>query len=141
MPDMIHLGKNSFNKREDNVTPFFKNIFENDFLLLGNFRVDLKETNDNYIVEADLPGIKKEALNIDYDNNYLIISAKRDEALENRNESYVRRERYYGEFKRSFYLNNVDETRIQASFNDGVLRVVLPKTTRTNDKKRRIDIE
>ncbi len=145
MFDMIPFRKNNLSKRDDFFSPFLKNFFDDDFFsvmshMQGNFKVDLKETDENYLVEADLPGIKKEAIDIDFHDNYLVISAKRDESMEDKKENYVRRERHYGEFKRSFYIDNVDEDKIQASFNDGVLKVILPKLTKGNDKKRKIDI-
>lgn len=107
----------------------------------GNFRVDLKENEENYIIEADLPGVKKESIDIDFENNYLVISAKREDALEEKKENFVRRERYYGEFKRSFYIDNVDEDKISATFKDGVLKIVLPKLNKGNDKKKKINID
>lgn len=100
----------------------------------------MKETDDKYLVEADLPGVKKEDINIEYDNGNLTISAKRDETLEDKNENYVRRERHYGEFRRSLYIRNVDEDKIDASFNDGVLKIVLPKLNKGNNNGRRINI-
>jgi len=101
----------------------------------------LKETEDNYLVEADLPGVKKENINIEFHNGNLTISAKRDETVEDKKENYVRRERHYGEFKRSLYIKNVDENKINASFNDGVLRVTLPKLEKGPDSRKRINIQ
>lgn len=145
MFEMIPFRKNNLSMRDDFFAPFFKNFFNDDlFTAMTNinesFKVDLKETDENYLVEADLPGIKKEAIDIDYSNNYLIISAKRDDCMEETKENYVRRERHYGEFKRSFYVDNVDENEIDASFKDGVLRIVLPKMTKGKGRKRKIDI-
>lgn len=145
MLEMMPFKRNNLSRRDDFLSPFFKNFFEDDFFtaithMNHNFKVDLKETNDSYLVEADLPGVKKEAINIDFENNYLTISAKRDETIQNQSENYVRRERHYGEFKRSFHLDNIDENKIDASFTDGVLKITLPKLTKDIDKKRRIDI-
>ncbi|MPM46536.1 18 kDa heat shock protein [bioreactor metagenome] len=146
MFEMIPFRKNNVTRRDDFFTPFFKNFFEDDFFtamsnVQSNFKVDLKETEENYLVEADLPGIKKEAINVDFENNYLVITAKREDSVEDKKENYVRRERHYGEFKRSFYIDNVDENNINASFNDGVLKITLPKLTKGNDKKKKIDIQ
>lgn len=146
MHGMTPFRRNNLSKREDFFPPFFKNMFDDDFLsamsyMNGNFRVDLKETDNQFQVEADLPGIKKEDINIDFEDNYLIISAKRDEELEDQKENYVRRERHYGEFKRSFYISNVDENKIDATFNDGVLKITLPKIANSEEKKKKIDIK
>ncbi|KZL89300.1 heat shock protein Hsp18 [Clostridium magnum] len=142
---MVPFKKNDLMRRDDFFSPLLKNFFSDDFLstmhdLQGNFKVDLKETEQNYQLEADLPGIKKEDINIKFNNNYLVISAKRDESIEDNKENYVRRERHYGEFNRSFYIDNIDESKIDASFIDGVLRITLPKLTKGNDKKKKIDI-
>lgn len=102
--------------------------------------IDLKETDENYLVEADLPGINKESINVEFNNDHLTIGAKREDSLDDKNKNYVRRERHYGEFKRSFYIDNVDESNIYASFNNGVLKITLPKLNKGNDRRRKIDI-
>ena len=129
---MVPFRKNNAIRRDDLFSPF------ND--LQGRFKVDLKETDETYIVEADLHGIKKEAIDIEFNNNYLVVSAKRDESIEDKKENYVSQERHYGEFKQSFYIDNVDESKIDASFNDGVLKVTLPKLNKRMGNKRKIDI-
>lgn len=143
MFDMIPFRKNnmrgtSFSKfLDENFDDFFNsmNVFQD------NFKADLKETEDSYLVEADLPGVKKDAINIEFNNNYLSISAKREDSIEDKRENYVRRERHYGEYKRSFYIDNVDESKIDASFADGVLKITLPKLDKDAPKKRRIEIK
>jgi len=145
MFEMMPFRRNSLSRKDDFFSPFFKHFFDDDFFtampyMQGNFSVDLKETDDHYQIEADLPGIRKEDIDIDFSNNYLTISAKRNEAIEDKNENYVRRERHYGEFKRSFYIDNVDENKIDASFKDGVLKVVLPKLNKGKNNRRKIDI-
>ena len=144
MPEMEPFRKSNLRRRDDFFPGFFRDFFDEDFFSLmnynrGSFRADLKETDENYYVEADLPGVEKGNIDIDFYNNYLVISAKRDESIENEKENYVRRERHYGEFKRSFHIDNVDENKIKASFNDGVLRVTLPKLKKDNNRK--INIE
>lgn len=124
---------------------FFNDFFGDDFFTPalfngGSFKVDLKEDDASYTVEADLPGVKKEDIALDYDNNYLTISAKRDETIEDNKDNYVRKEKYYGEFRRSFYVDNVDENNVNASFTDGVLKITLPKKEQGIQKKR-IDIQ
>ncbi|HSN57960.1 MAG TPA: heat shock protein Hsp18 [Clostridiaceae bacterium] len=145
MFDMVPFKKNRLLKKGED---FFDNFFDEDFTMpmpfdkmgLG-FKVDLKETDTSYLVEADLPGIAKEDVDIDYKNNYLTIKAKREEKVEEKKENYVRKERKYGEFKRMFYVDNVDENSIKASFTDGVLKVELPKTEKAKTETKRIVIE
>lgn len=145
MLNMVPFRRNNLNKGEDYFAPFFGNVIDEDFLssldyMNDSFKVDLKETDENYLIEADLPGTKRENIDIDFNNNYLVVSAKREEASEDKKENYVRRERHYGEFKRSFHIDNVDENNINASFSDGILKITLPKLTKGEDKRRKIEI-
>ena len=142
---MTPFKKDSLNRKDDFLTPLLNNLFDNDFFNAmsnrGNFRADLKETNDSYLVVADLPGVKKGDIDIEFQNDNLVITAKREEATEDNKESYVRRERHYGEFRRSFYIDNVDEDKVEAKFEEGVLRIHLPKLTKDDENKRKIDIQ
>ena len=146
MFDMIPFRRNNnitrrgdyFDELMDN---FFTDNFPTSFMGMGNsFTVDVKENENNYEIAADLPGIKKEAIDISYDNNYLTISAKKDDAYEDKRDNYVRRERRCGEFRRSFYIDNIDENSIDATFKDGVLNIVVPKNPNKKDNRKRIDI-
>ena len=147
MFDMVPFrrGHNGVTKRGDVFENFMNSFWDDDFfgsmnLMNNSFKVDLQETDNNYIIAADLPGVKKDAINLGYENNYLTISAKRDDVVEDKNDNYVRRERHYGEFKRSFYIDNVDDTKIDASFNDGVLKINLAKKDPSKVSARKIDI-
>ncbi|MBE6065163.1 heat shock protein Hsp18 [Clostridium cochlearium] len=146
MFDMIPFRRNNPMKRGAYFDDFFDNFFNNDFLVpikfpKNDFRADLKETDDEYIIEADLPGISKDAVKVNYSNNNIIISAKREDIVEDKRENYIRRERSYGEFKRAFYVDNVDENNIRASFNDGVLKINLPKLEKDKKIGKQIEIE
>ncbi|WP_026883372.1 heat shock protein Hsp18 [Clostridium akagii] len=145
MFDMVPFRKNNvLAKKGFGLDDLFSDFLRDDFFSpmltgSGNFSVDLKEDENNYTIEADLPGIKKEDISLEYDNNYLTISAKRDETSENNDNNFVRRERTYGEFKRSFYIDNIDENTVDASFTDGVLKITLPKKEKGIQRKK-IDI-
>ncbi len=146
MFELVPFRRNNLRKRDNYFNEVFNNFFDDDFfnkpfsVMENPFKVDLKETEDSYLVEADLPGVNKEAIDLTYDNNYLTISAKRDDVIEENKENYVRRERHYGEFKRCFYVDNVDENKIQASFENGVLKIDLPKLNKGKDSSKKIDI-
>jgi HSP20 family protein len=137
MFNLIPLVKNNqLEKREDFFSQIFDNFFKEDFFApltnVGNgFRVDLKEVDDSYLIEADLPGIKKEDIALQYANNYLTIVAKRHDSQDTNQDNYLRRERRYGEFQRSFYIGNVQEDKADAEFKDGVLTINLPKKDKT----------
>lgn len=147
MFDMVPFRKNNSLSQGDAFRNFVDSFFNNDFfspVLSGfnsGFKVDLKEDADSYKVEADLPGVKKDAIDLDFENNYLTISAKREDQKEDKGEGYVRRERSYGELKRSFYIDNVDDKNVTASFKDGVLEIILPKIKKGQDKTGKIDIK
>lgn len=148
MFEIVPFNKNNNNllsKNGDYFNQLFGNLFNDDFLAPSNsidnaFKVDLKENDNEYIIEADLPGVKKEAVNIEYNNNYITISTKVDDSVEEKKDTYVRRERHFGEFNRSLYIDNIVSDKIDASFSNGVLNIKLPKLTKDVDKKKKIDI-
>lgn len=145
MFDLVPFRRNNLLKRGDSFNEMLNSFFEDDFFtglnsLGSSFKVDLKETEDQYIVVADLPGINKDGVDVYYENNYLTISAKREDSIEDKKENYVRRERSYGEFRRSFYVDNIDDNSINASFNNGVLQVSMNKLDKSNFNRRKIDI-
>lgn len=145
MFEMVPSRKNNRLKRKGNygdtfVDEFFDDNFFSPALMNNSFNVDVKETENSYLIEADLPGVNRESIDLDYENNYLTISAKRDSTVEEKGDNYVRRERRYGELKRSFYVDNVEENKIDAVFSDGVLKITLPKQEKVRPNKRKIDI-
>ena len=113
-----------------------------DVFNLNPVRADLRETENEYIVEADLPGYNKENIEIRYEDDMLTISAKYDEVKEEKGDSFIHRERRRGNFSRSIPMpSNVRSDEIKASFNNGVLKVVLPKLEPSKPRGRIIDIE
>ena len=91
--------------------------------------VDINESNDSFMIKADLPGIKKSDIEVRVEENSLMISAKRDIDKSNTNEKYHYRERRSGTFSRSFKLTkSVKEEKITANFENGVLSIIVPKT-------------
>ena len=97
-------------------------------------KTDISVKDGNYIIEIDVPGLRKEDITIDYDNGYVTISASKEEKKEE-DGKYIRRERYYGEYKRSFYVGDVNENDIKANYNDGTLTITLPKEEPKETKK------
>ena len=147
MFDIVPFNKsnNLLAKNGDYFNQLFGNFFNDDFLAPSNsqdsaFKVDLKENENEYIIEADLPGVKKEAINIEYNKNYITISTKIDHSREEKKDTYVRRERHFGEFNRSLYVDNINSDKIDASFSNGVLNIKLPKLTKDVNNKKKIDI-
>ena len=96
---------------------------------IGEFRADIRDTGDAYELEADLPGVKKEDIQVELDNNYLTISAEKglDKDEEDKKGRILRQERYAGSCSRSFYVGDVKPEDIKAKYESGVLTVLVPK--------------
>ena len=110
----------------------FDDFFKDDFFTKKDtslMKTDIKETKDNYLIEMDLPGYDKDNINLSLKDGYLSISAKVEkEENENEEEKYVRKERFYGECSRSFYVgDNLTEEDISAEFKNGILKITVPK--------------
>ena len=136
---------NDLQEAGDSFERFVNNFFNDDFAPVfhgrSDLRADIKESKDNFTVKVDLTGVKKEDIAIDYNNNNLVISAKRNEEKNENEENYIRKERSYGEFTRSFYVENIEEENIKAKFNDGELEIILPKKNKNIENSRKIAIE
>lgn len=122
---------------------FFGDTFDNLFTDDTDFDVDIEETDTAYIIHADLPGLTKEEIQLDYTDNVLSISAHKETHTEERDEdkNFIRRERSSRSYKRQFLIKNVDDANIKASFENGVLQVDLPKKEEEESTERRIEIE
>ena len=92
-------------------------------------KTDIREKKDKYIIDIDLPGFEKENISLSLDNGYLNISAKTEKEENNEDEEkFVRQERFYGECSRSFYVGeDITEEDINAKFNNGILKIEIPK--------------
>jgi len=101
------------------------------------FKVDVSETDGNYTLTAELPGVKKEDIEISVDRGTVMIGAKVEKASEEKEgERVIRRERYSGSMHRAFTLDtNIDESKVDASFENGVLKLVLPKKEASAQKR------
>ena len=110
---------------------------------LTAFRTDIKKQDGNYILEAELPGFKKEDISIDIDKDCLNISAehKSEENEDDKDKGFIRRERYYGSYSRSFNIKGIYADAISASYNDGVLTLTMPEKTPEIPAARRLEIQ
>lgn len=126
--------------RNDYLSSAF-DIFDTSFFKDTNImKSDIYEQNENYVLEIDLPGFDKENVSIDYHNEYLIIKVvKKDNHDEN--DKYIKKERFYGEYKRTFYIGNLDESNIKANYNNGVLKITFPKEELKKESKKQILID
>lgn len=119
---------------------FEKNFFERQ---LPAFRTDIRETEHSFILEAELPGFSKEDIRAEIKNGYLTISAEHKSESENKDEknNYIRRERSYGSYSRSFDLAGINIDEITASYKDGILSLTLPKAQGKAEDGRQLEIQ
>lgn len=103
-------------------------------------RVDVHEDENNYYIEADLPGIEKDKIAINIESNVLTLSGSRDDKREDKKGGYYRFERQTGNFERSFELGqNIDSSKADAEFDKGVLKITIPK--KEESKPKQLDIK
>ena len=136
---------------KNNNFSLLDDIFDEDFFNVPKTRnelmkTDIKEHKNSYEILTDIPGYEKENIKISVENGYLTISAKNNVERENSENSgkIVRKERYYGECQRSFYVGDeIKEEDIKASYNNGTLKISIPKKdpVQKEQHKRYIEIE
>ena len=113
------------NRNFDSLFPEY--IFTEDLDKL-TIPVEIKEKDNEYQVKAELPGVKKEDLDIDIDKNHIIINAKKEEDKEENTKSYRKSEFRYGEFSRSVYFPmDIDVEKTNAKLEHGILKITAPK--------------
>ncbi len=122
---------------------FFRNMLRPARLELDaepDIRLDLKETEKAYLVHAEIPGVKKEDIEVSIDGNLVTIRAEVKREKEEKGETMLRTERYYGAMTRSFTLaTDVDEKAASAKYTDGVLELTLPK--KAGGTSRRLQVQ
>lgn len=101
-----------------------------------NMLCDIYEENNNYIIEVDVPGFRKEDISIECNKGNLKITAEK-QSDDKTDKKYVHRERRsYERCERSFYLGNIEEDNIKAEFKEGILKITVPKEKENNTKKK-----
>lgn len=113
---------------------FLDDMFE-DFNSSNSMKCDVYEKDNVYNIELDVPGFKKEDINISVDNGYLTISASKHYDETDKGKNYICRERKFGKFERTIYLGELKTDDIEASFEDGTLKIRVPKVEESKNKK------
>lgn len=135
---------NPFKEMEDFEKAFFGDPFGGFFRNsdIAEFKTDITDEGDHYLLEADLPGFDKNDIHIDLDGETLTIRAERhsEKKSEDKNK-YVCMERSYGKYARSYDVSAVDTENIKAKYDNGVLSLTLPKKTQTLPEKKQLEIE
>lgn len=112
---------------------FFDDFFEP--ALRDQMKCDIYEKNGDYHIVLDVPGYDKDDIKLECDNGYLTISAEKSSEENDESKNYIRRERRYGSFSRSFYVGEVEADKIDAEFKKGTLKIVVPKIDEKPTKK------
>ena len=113
------------------------------------FSTDIRDEGAHYLLQADLPGFRKEDIHIDIDDDILTIKAEHTESKDNSGDkgaskdkdSYIRRERYYGAYTRSFNVSEIDVESIKAAYENGVLTLTMPKKAPVKPESKHLEIE
>ena len=129
------FGENLMDVFDDFDRSFFRGFGNVDRALYGKhaqhmMKTDVKETDEGYEVDVDLPGFRKDDIHLELNNGYLTISTEKtlEKTNENKKGKMLRQERYSGVMQRSFYVGeHMTEEDIRASYESGVLHVIIPK--------------
>ena len=134
---------NPWQEMEEFEKAFFGRPFGSffDAPALAQFRTDVTDEGDHYLLEADLPGFEKKDISLDILENTLTVRAERKSKVEEKKDKMIRMERSYGSYQRSFDLSGVDADKIKAKYVDGVLKLTLPKQEQHLPEGRRLEIE
>lgn len=137
-----------FGRRNGSVFDTFDKMMDESFFggLDGQFapcRTDIIDQGDKYLLKADMPGFRKEDINVNVQGDELVITAERKDESGDKDAkgSYVRKERRYDSLSRSFSLDGIDAAKIAASYNNGVLELELPKVIEVKPEVKAIEIK
>ena len=127
----VLFGENLFDELFDDA---FHPMWDMDRALYGKharavMKTDVRETDSGYELDVDLPGFKKDEVKLDLKDGYLTISASKglDKDQKDKEGKYIRQERYAGAMSRSFYVGDIQPEQISAKYEDGILKISLPK--------------
>ncbi len=135
---MLMPRKNDF----DIFGGFFDDSFFNESKNRELMKTDIKEGENEYTLEIEMPGIKKENVKIELSKGYITISAENNNEVEEKENNYIRKERHYGSFTRSFYVGDkVEMNDINASMDNGILSITVPKEESEEPEKKYIEIK
>ena len=136
---------NPFRELEDFERSFFNSPFSSFFGTqdLAEFKTDVSDEGDHYLLEADLPGFDKKDIQLDINGDTLTVRAERHSKLEEKDkkDKLVRIERSYGSYSRQFNISGVEAEQIKAKYDNGVLMLTLPKKQTTLPEGRHLEIE
>lgn len=148
MAGLVPFNRNGFGLRPVQMRGFndmLDDFFSDSWLpartfAFDTFKIDVKEDEKSYGIEAELPGVKKEEISLALNDGALTIAVVREENVEDKQENYVHRERRYGSVERSIYLADANPDGIDAKLEEGLLKITVQKQGK-DDKKKKIEIK
>lgn len=135
--------RNQFDDFYNVMDQFFNDSFmPTKFYNESEFKVDIQDLDNSYIVEAELPGFKKDEINIHLEKGNLTISAEKDEEIDksDKDKKYIHKERRTSSMSRTMYFDNIDDEKLKAKLDNGILKIEIPKNI-NNNKSKKIEIE
>ena len=110
---------------------------------MNNCRTDIRDDGDKYVMESELPGFEKEDIKLDINGSQLTIAAEHSTNNDEKDDkgNYIRRERTYGSYKRSFDIGDINTEAISAEYKNGILTIELPKKAHEAPVARRLEIK
>lgn len=129
--------------RDYDVFDMMDSFFNNSFIERSypkKMSTDIKQTDNEYVIEAELPGYDKNDIKLELKNNYMTISAGKEEENEEEKNGYIRKERRSGQVCRSFYVEGINQDEINAKYENGVLSITLPKKQKEEEVLNTIEI-
>lgn len=136
--DLGDLINSFFN--DELVSPLLSGVgaLRSDFSAL---KADIKETEKEFIIDIEAPGVKKEEIKIDLKDDVLTVLVERDDEVKEEKDNYIRRERKYGSCARTFYVPDIAQENISAKHENGILTISLPKVEDVKRETRNIEIQ
>ena len=132
------MRKNNALSIFDEVSEMFEDMFP---VKNTEMRSDIKESDNDYQIDIELPGFDKKEINISYEDKYLTVSAAHSEEKEDKKHKYVSKERSYSSLERSYYVGDIDYSAIKAKMDKGVLEILIPKKAIELPEENKILIE
>ena len=122
-------------RRQNVERELWDDFFNHDFYpqRIRNMKTDVKETDTEYLLDIEMPGYNKNNVEITVNDGYLTVTGKKEENKETEHKNYVTKERYSGSVSRSWYIGDVNVEEVKASFDDGVLKISVPKEDRKKE--------
>lgn len=134
----VHNDYDFFDEAMNELFPFFG--YNRRRRTQNYMRTDVKENEKEYVMEVELPGLEKKDIGLSVKDGYLNISVQKSESEKDENEKYIRRERSFS-CSRSYYIGDVSKEEIRAKYENGILRVSVPKEQPKEPVADKIEIE